>query len=201
VSYLYQFPSPKRFNAFLDALLGGWAAAGVTTIQAGAPLSLTGMNTRNIFGITNDRAQLAAGCAYDDLANSGSVHSKLDNYLNNSCILRGPAPANSPPGTLGPATWRVIGDDGLATAFGNSGVGVVFGPDQRNFDIALIKRTSVGRLRDGANIEFRAEFFNAFNTTQFSNPNTNVSAGSNFGLITATAVNPRIMQFALKLNF
>jgi hypothetical protein len=201
VSYQYQFPSPQRYSAFFDNLLGGWAVAGVTTFQSGLPMSLTGTNVSNVFGITTDRAQLAAGCTYGDLTNSGPVHSKLNNYLNNNCILRGPAPANSPPGTLGPAIWPVIGDDGIATAFGNSGVGVIFGPDQRNFDIALIKRTSIRRLRDGANIEFRAEFFNAFNTTQFSNPNTNVSAGNNFGLITTTAVNPRIVQFALKLNF
>jgi hypothetical protein len=201
VSYLYQFPSPQRYSAFFDNLLGGWAVAGVTTFQSGLPMSLTGTNISNVFGIMTDRAQLAAGCTYGDLANSGPVHSKLDNYFNNNCILRGPAQANSPPGTLGPPIWPVVGDDGIATSFGNSGVGVVFGPDQRNFDIALIKRTSIRRLRDGANIEFRVEFFNAFNTTQFSNPNTNVSAGDNFGVILDTAVNPRILQFALKLNF
>jgi Carboxypeptidase regulatory-like domain/TonB dependent receptor/TonB-dependent Receptor Plug Domain len=198
VSYLYQFPSPQRFSTFFDNLLGGWAVSGVTTFQSGLPMSLTGTNINNVFGITTDRVQLVAGCTYGDLANSSPVHRKLDNYFNNKCILRGPASANSP---LGPPIWPVVGDDGTATAFGNSGVGVVFGPDQRNFDIALIKRTSIRRLRDGASIEFRAEFFNAFNTTQFSNPNTNVSAGNNFGAITTTAVSPRVMQFALKLNF
>jgi Carboxypeptidase regulatory-like domain/TonB-dependent Receptor Plug Domain len=201
VSYLYQFPSPQRFSAFIDNILGGWSVAGVTTFQSGLPMSLTGTNVNNIFGITTDRVQLAAGCTYSDLTNSGPVDGKLNNYFNNNCILRGPAPANSQPGTLGPPMWPVVGDDGIATAFGNSGVGVVFGPDQRNFDIALIKRTPVRRLRDGASIELRAELFNAFNTTQFNTPNTNVSAGNNFGVITTTAVNPRIVQFALKLNF
>jgi hypothetical protein len=93
-----------------------------------------------------------------------------------------------------------VGDDARATAFGNSGVGIVFGPDQRNFDLALTKRTPLSLLREGANMEFRAEFFNAFNTTQFSNPGTNVSAAT-FGVVSSTAVNPRIIQFALKLNF
>ena len=79
-------------------------------------------------------------------------------------------------------------------------MGIAFGPDQNNSDIALIKRTSLGRLRENANIEFRSEFFNAFNTPQFSNPSTNVSSAT-FGVITSTAVNPRIIQFALKLNF
>jgi hypothetical protein len=196
LSYLYQLPSPTRFNSFFDGLLGGWAVSGVTTLQSGQPLTLTGANNFNVFGITNDRAQLAPGCTYSDLTTSGSVTSKLNNYFNRSCILRAnPANPNSA------AIWPVIGSDGVATNFGNSGVGVVFGPDQRNFDLALIKRTPLNRLREGANIEFRTEFFNAFNTTQFSNPGTNVSAGAAFGVITSTVVNPRIIQFALKLNF
>jgi hypothetical protein len=191
VSYLYQLPSPTRFNAFVDNLLGGWAVSGVTTFQTGQPLTFTGTNSNNVYGITSDRAQLAAGCTYNDLTTSGSVNSKLGNYFNKSCILRNAA---------GAAIWPVVGDDARATAFGNSGVGIVFGPDQRNFDLALSKRTSLSRLREGSNLEFRAEFFNAFNTTQFSNPGTNVSAAT-FGVISSTAVNPRIIQFALKLNF
>jgi hypothetical protein len=191
LSYLYQLPSPRKFNSFVDNVLGGWEVAGVTTIQSGLPLTLSGTNSNNVFGITTDRAQLGPGCTYGDLTTSGSVNSKLSNYFKNSCILRNAA---------GTAIWPVVGDDGRATAFGNSGVGIVFGPDQRNFDIVLIKRTPLSRLREGANIEFRTEFFNAFNTTQFSSPGTNVSA-ANFGVISSTAVNPRIMQFALKLNF
>lgn len=191
VSYLYQLPSPKRSSAFLDKVLGGWAVAGVTTFQSGLPLSLTGTNSNNVFGITGDRAQLAPGCTYNDLTTSGSVHRKLNNYFNRSCIFRNAA---------GTAIWPVVGDDGRATAFGNSGVGIVFGPDQRNFDIVLIKRTPVGWLREGANIEFRTELFNAFNTTQFGSPSTSVTT-STFGVISSTSVNPRIVQFALKLNF
>jgi len=191
VSYLYQLPGPKRLHAFFNGLLGGWAVSGVTTIQSGVPLSLTGTNSNNVFGITTDRAQLAPGCTHADLTTSGSVHSKLGGYFNRNCILRNAA---------GTAIWPVVGDDGRATAFGNSGVGIVFGPDQRNFDIAFIKRTPINALREGTNLEFRAEFFNAFNTTQLSNPVTNVSS-STFGVISGTAVNPRIVQFALKLNF
>ncbi|HEU4389467.1 MAG TPA: carboxypeptidase regulatory-like domain-containing protein, partial [Blastocatellia bacterium] len=170
-SYLYQLPSPARFDAISNALLGGWSVAGVTTFQSGLPLTLTGTNGNNVFGITNDRAHLAPGCNYADLTTAGPVNGKLDNYFNKGCILRNAASA---------AAWPVVGSDGRATGFGNSGVGVVFGPDQRNFDIVLIKRTPVTRLRENANIELRTEFFNAFNTTQFGNPATNVSA-STFG--------------------
>jgi len=210
VSYLYQLPSP-HLQAFLGNLLGGWAVAGVTTLQSGAPLTLTGTNSNNVFGITSDRAQLDPSCTYGDLTTSGSVHSKLNNYFNKNCIARvdPTAPLNPTNPNANPAIWPVIGDSEtsgpnagkrIATGFGNTGVGIVFGPDQRNFDIVLIKRTPLSRLREGANLEFRTEFFNAFNTTQFSNPGTSVTAAT-FGVISSTAVNPRIIQLALKLNF
>jgi len=53
---------------------------------------------------------------------------------------------------------------------------------------------------DQTNVEFRAEFFNAFNTPQFSNPGSNTQAAT-FGKITSTAVTPRLIQFALKYKF
>jgi len=190
ISYIYNFPTP-RLNSFINGVLGGWSIAGVSTFQSGLPLTLTGTNANNVFGITGDRAQLAPGCSHANLTTPGSVNDKLNNYFDKSCIARS---------ATGAAVWPIVGADGRATAFGNSGVGIAFGPDQRNFDIAIIKRTSINRLRENANVEFRTEFFNAFNTTQFANPSTSVSSAA-FGTISATSVNPRIMQFALKLNF
>jgi len=49
-------------------------------------------------------------------------------------------------------------------------------------------------------LQFRAEFFNLFNSVNLSNPNTSLSAGNNFGRITA-AGDARVIQFALKLMF
>ena len=190
-SYVYQLPGTRKFNSLVNGFLSGWSLAGVTTIQSGAPLTLTGTNSNNVFGITSDRAQLAPGCTYNDLVNSGSIQSKLTNYFNRPCILRNAA---------GTAIWPIIGDDGRATGFGNSGVGIVVGPGQNNSDLAIIKRTPFHLLGESSNVELRAEFFNAFNHPQFSNPSTNVSSAA-FGTITTTAVNPRIIQFALKLNF
>jgi hypothetical protein len=190
VSFLYQLPGPHG-NALLRRAFGGWMASGVLTLQSGVPLTLTGTNGSNIAGITSDRAYMAPGCTYQDLSTPGSVHSKLNNYFARNCIYRSAA---------GAAIWPAIGSDGVATAFGNSGVGIVSGPDQRNFDLSAIKRTRVPGLGEAGNLEFRAEFFNAFNTTQFSSPGTNVSA-STFGVISSTSVSPRIVQLALKLNF
>ena len=92
------------------------------------------------------------------------------------------------------------------TLYGNSGPGIVLGPGQFNFDISVLKTT---RIRESQTIQFRAEFFNAFNDPQFTNPNSgqgsiyslpNFAAG-NFGQITSTSVNPRIVQLALKYIF
>jgi hypothetical protein len=191
VSYVYDLPTPGKVTGFTKDLLSGWSVSGVTTYQSGLPLTLTGTNTNNIFGITSDRAQLAPGCTYRDLVTSGSIADRLNNYFNSSCILRT---------STGAATWQVIGDDGGGTAFGNSGVGVLTGPGQRNWDISLMKRTPIRKLGESGNLELRAEFFNAFNTPQFANPSTNVSA-ANFGVISATSVNPRVVQLAVKVNF
>ena len=68
-----------------------------------------------------------------------------------------------------------------------------------NFDFALIKRTAFGSDRT-RNLEFRAEFFNIFNHTQFANPDAAFNDPT-FGVIQATSVAPRIIQLALKLNF
>jgi hypothetical protein len=54
-------------------------------------------------------------------------------------------------------------------------------------------------------MEFRVEFFNFFNRTQFSPPNTTCcsSNNANFGVVTSSAqgTNPRLIQFALKFLF
>ncbi|MFN7949849.1 MAG: carboxypeptidase-like regulatory domain-containing protein [Blastocatellia bacterium] len=90
------------------------------------------------------------------------------------------------------------GRGGLSAIF--SGGTFVRGPDQRNFDLSLGKRFTVRWPTEISHLEFRAEFFNAFNTTQFANPDP-VFTNATFGQISATAVNPRIIQFALKYNF
>lgn len=204
ISYIYNVPGPANHTSLRGRLLDGWSIAGVTTFQDGHPLTLTDTNETNAFGVvTNpfygdgDRVQIASGCTYGDLATRGSVTSRLDNYFNTACI-------GVPP---------VIGSDGLATAFGNSGTGIIRGPDENDFDIAISKKTPWGST-EARNVEFRAEFFNAFNTPNFADPVTSagtISPNSSgvptltlnptFGVIQGTSVNPRIIQLALKLYF
>jgi hypothetical protein len=81
--------------------------------------------------------------------------------------------------------------------FGNIGKGSLRGPHLVNWDTGLFKEfpLSAERLR----LQFRAEFFNVLNHTNFNNPKNGFSSGG-FGSITG-ASDPRIGQLALKLLF
>ncbi len=187
ISYVYDFPKPANEFSLRGRALSGWGVSGVTTIQSGEPLILTIYDPNNAFGITGGGlnpapAQIAPGCSNSQLVTPGSVQSKLGGYFNTACFT-------TPP---------VISADG-ATAFGNAKPGVASGPDQVNFDFAIIKRTPIGSS-EARNLEFRSEFFNLFNHAQFANPQT-LSEMPTFGVINSTVVSPRVIQFALKLNF
>jgi hypothetical protein len=71
----------------------------------------------------------------------------------------------------------------------------------KNFDFAIFKKTTIF---ESAAIEFRTEFFNLFNHPQFGPPNGTcclAPPNGNFGQVTNTINNPRLIQFALKFEF
>jgi hypothetical protein len=87
--------------------------------------------------------------------------------------------------------------------FGTLGRSTFRGPGLHNFDFALIKDTTLGSRRGGAEpvtLEFRAELFNAFNLVSFGLP-VNILRGSGFGVINRTSAPSRQIQFSLKLLF
>lgn len=178
-SETWEIPGPS--DQTKGRILGGWGIATLVTIQSGTALTVADMNANNVFGISEDRAQQSSTCSTDQLVTNGSMQSKLNSYFNKSCF-------SSPP---------IIGADGVGTAFGNSATGIVNGPGQANIDMALSKNTEV---HESSTIQFRVEFFNALNHPQFANPDANFTSPT-FGVISATAVNPRVVQLALKLKF
>ena len=197
VSGVYQLPGFSHPHSAVAKVLGGWSVAGVFTIQSGQRLTVTGTNAQNVFGVVTDRAPFsnATGCN-NRFVNPGSVQSKLKNYINSPCF------------DLNFNSYPIIGADGIGTDFGTSGIGEVIGPSQNNWDLALIKSVS---FTERVKLDFRAEFFNAFNHPQFANPDLDVGLSApelglvapnpNFGRITEPSTNPRIIQLALKLNF
>ena len=215
LSYVYDLPSPGNHFSALGRVLSGWSVAGVSTFQSGQRLTISQTNEMNAFGIIGtdqDRAQVS-GCSKANLVTHGSVNSRLNGYFNAACFTGPPVIGAVDPG-FGAA---------VVTAFGNGGIGNVTGPAQQDFDISIIKKIPLGH-NEARSLEFRAEFYNAFNTPSFANPILDagsvcfvlygdcISAPPNgglvgfnpdpsFGVISNTSVAPRIIQFALKLYF
>ena len=75
---------------------------------------------------------------------------------------------------------------------------ILRGPDQQDFDIVIAKTTP---LTERARLILRWEVFNLFNRSNFANPSNDVSSPSSFGVIRGLTVNPRIVQYAVKLQF
>src|SRR5262249_37821196 len=87
-STTWTLPSPP--NGIERRILGGWAMAGVTTIQTGTALTIADTNSANVFGISEDRAQLSSECTKNQLVRGGSIESKLNGYFNVSCFTTPP---------------------------------------------------------------------------------------------------------------
>jgi hypothetical protein len=83
--------------------------------------------------------------------------------------------------------------------YGNSPRDPLVGPGTHNFDLSIGKTFKMP-FNEHHSLQFRTEFFNAFNTPQFSNPNSSHGEGS-FGSIQSTKIPNREMQFGLKYSF
>ncbi len=81
--------------------------------------------------------------------------------------------------------------------FGNDGRNNMTGPPLKNFDFITYKNFLFG---ERFSLQFRSEFFNVLNHTNFGLPDNNVQS-SGFGRINSTSTAPRDIQFALKLQF
>jgi hypothetical protein len=80
---------------------------------------------------------------------------------------------------------------------GNAGRNILRGPGYINLDLSVFKTF---KLAQGVSAQARVEAFNVTNTPHFANPNADLSR-TNFGAITSTIANPRIMQFAVRMLF
>lgn len=182
VSTTWMLPGPS--HGLRRIALGNWSLAAIATIQSGTALTIADTNSTNVFGISEDRAQLSGTCSKNQLVRGGSVESKLNGYFDANCFT----------------TPQVIGADAIGTAFGNSATGIVDGPGQANLDISLSKTVVLRWPAENGSLEFRGEFFNTLNHPQFANPDTSFTSPT-FGFITSTAVNARVGQLALKFAF
>ena len=192
-NYLWDLPNYRNNEGVVGKALSGWGASGVVVVQSGPALTFTDPTAGSIYGLAGAfgtfGATLCPGLTAANILTPGPVQANLNNFFNQNAFC--PAPSL----------------DG-GTGFGTLGRGVVYGPGQHNMDMSIFKDTKVGGLSETGTVQFRAEFFNTFNTpqfasqttTQFSTAITQLHAPS-FGQITATTVSPRIIQFGLKYTF
>ncbi len=180
----YQLKLPSGSSRLQHALTQGWSLTGIVLLQSGLPMTLTDPNGGTVYGrAATSTVTLCPGATYASLATPGSVSARLNRWVDTSALC---APA-------------ALGSDGSA-AYGSAGQSIMNGPGQVNADFSLGKRARVGGLREAAELAFRAEFYNALNHAQFATPGTTFRTAS-FGVITQTAVAPRLIQFGLKYQF
>jgi hypothetical protein len=189
INYSWDLPFGKH-DGFVGKFTNGWSLAGVTVVQDGLPLTVTDTRGGAIYGKVNtSEAQFAAGMTAANVGLPGGDEARLNGWFNKAAFAAGP-----------PIIGAINGVGG-GTGWGNTGVGIILGPGQLNFDSTLQKTTKVGGLHEDAALVFRAEFFNAFNHAQFNTPTSVDASTGTFGVINSSAVNPRLIQFGLKYVF
>jgi hypothetical protein len=127
---------------------------------------------------------------------NGNYFFDPNSFTENATTPNDPTDPTTPPNC---SDQRVFGcyDPALLGTLGNAKRTICCGPHISNTDFAILKTIKFSETR---RVDFRAEFFNIFNHTQFFNPDGNTSDGSLFGQVTQ-ARDPRLMQFALKFFF
>jgi hypothetical protein len=179
VSYVYDLPIGKgqkflgNASGIADKMTSGWGINGISTFQKGFPLTLnTSSNNTDSFG-GGSRPNYVAGC---NIAEPGTSQSRLTQWFNTSCFTAPPAATF---GNLGRtiSTWRQ--------------------PGISNYDFSIFKNT---KITERVGLQFRTEFFNVFNRVQFGPPGETLG-NAQFGVIGAQVNTPRLIQFALRLNY
>ena len=159
------------WNPMLNAVLGGWRTTLINTARSGYPV--------NIVYSPSSAFQVCSGCSLRPNYTGGELvnaDKPIGQFFNKSAVAL-PTDPSQPFGNLG---RNVARSHGLWQA-----------------DFGLYKEFPL--WREGSRVEFRSEFFNLFNRSNFVAPASNASS-SNFGTITSTFP-ARQIQFALKLYY
>jgi len=190
-TFVYQMPALHQLGTVGNAILGGWQLGGLWVLHSGQamsinggsnPISPCGDKNASCSGVGSDLADRVPGTSTE--VHQGGKSHWLNQYFN--------------PGAF---TFNAVG------TFGNSGRNSMFGPGWNEADLSISKNFT---FHERYRFQIRWEMFNAFNRTEFSNPNNdyNPAATSNFGQITGDNAltyngygSGRVGQAALKFYF
>jgi len=184
LSYVYELPFGKgkpflNRKGVTNTILGGWQVNGITTFQSGSPLTVT----QSFNGANTDGGQRRPDLVGDpnDLSHSRPRGDQVAEFFDVNAFKE------NRPADIVNGPFR----------FGSAGRHIVIGPGINAWDFAAYKDFN---FSESKRLQFRTEFFNVFNHPIFSNPGV-VLGTPQFGRISATSVDPRDIQFALKLYF
>jgi hypothetical protein len=172
--------TPRFSNTALRVVGSGWAFSPILRILSGDQMTIVTNQDRALSSIT------AAGTAVSTPNGIGSSGQRVNQILGN------PYGNKTVRSYLNPNAFALPAMGTL----GNVGVASVTGPGYWQLDLGLSRTFQV---REGQRVEFRAESFNLPNTMRMNDPDTTLNSNT-FGQV-LSALDPRIMQFALKYFF
>jgi len=204
-SVLYDLPfgKGKKFgsdwNNVTNALLGNWSVNVIEKITSGFPIYIydsensSGVNFNNNGNSYNRPNQVA------NPFTPGVVTANLNPACSTLASAGGLAPSSLSTRTtyFNPCAFS----EAPAGELGSASRAPLSGPDYVNTDFSVIKRFALPWENMG--LDFRAEIFNLFNHAQFGLPSADVNpvAANQFGRISYTVNNARLVQFGLKFTF
>ena len=220
INGLWNVPAPHFAGHAGEYALGGWQLGLITTLADGVPFYP--QITTDFLGevvTTDNSGNLVPGCSAQNLANPGYRNSLV--YVNQNCLSlpllsQLPGGANAANTAICDSAGRgftaaVLALTPCANVRGNLGRDTIIGPGLFDMDFSLFKNNYIRKISETFNLQFRAEFFNILNRTNFappaaanlnpfnSNGTPNVGGANGFGILTSTQVPNRQIQFALKL--
>jgi hypothetical protein len=189
VNFIYDIPFLKNSsNKLLKSTVGGWQVSGIVTMQSGEPIHISEG------GITNcAQAVLPASCT-GSLIGTGNISSIIPNADNRPNVNGSVSYPKTVKSWFGSSAFSPT----VAGTWGNLPFNSIRGPGRQNWNLSLFKSFLFSETR-GSRLEFRAEFFNAFNHTEFNNV-SNTFTNGDFGAVTS-AHDPREIQLGLKAYF
>ena len=216
-NWLYNVPTPKAFAGPAGWIARGWGVGGLLSLSDGAPFwPLGDLANADPLGQNNsepmDIPSLAPGCTPGNVVQPGNLQ-----YLKPNCFIYPVAPsqafwnANCNQSTFGPTgpigTPASLGLNPLTCTnlLGNLPRNAIIGPGLFNIDLSLIKDTKIAKFGENFGIQFRADFFNVLNHTNYAAPTDNIDVldptpVTGFGVIDQdTQVPMREIQFSLKV--
>lgn len=217
----WDLPIDRALNSWPKRLTQGWSLFPIVTWHSGFPFDVFARLPDFLNSIPFAEGPSGAGDLGNIHANVvGSTNTfdphQVQTFTNPNVQPLSPSTGNfyfnpaSFSNTNMPSNSAVVANPSLAT-YGSLPRNFLRGPGYINFDMAFSKTTAI---TEKVKLEFRAEFFNVFNHTNFTNPNvvnngdnsfsggaagTNINS-SQFGQITST-YDPRIIQLAARLSF